>query len=103
MNKPKLHFQRTTGFIKWLKGLKDLKAKVAIINRIDRAENDGNLGDVKSVGDGVFEMRIFVGRGYRVYYTQQNGITYLLLCGGDKSTQSADIIKAKAIKKALQL
>ncbi|TCK01682.1 putative addiction module killer protein [Volucribacter psittacicida] len=103
MNKPKLYFRRTAGFIKWLKGLKDLKAKVAIINRIERAENSGNLGDVKSVGDGIFEMRIFISKGYRIYYTQQNGITYWLLCGGDKSTQQADIIKAKVIKKALQL
>ncbi|WP_032092016.1 type II toxin-antitoxin system RelE/ParE family toxin [Necropsobacter rosorum] len=90
-----------SGFRKWLKSLKDLIAKEAILKRIERAEQ-GNLGDHKSVGNGVYEMRVFVGKGYRVYFTQQNGVTYWLLCGGDKSTQQTDIEKAKAICQLLK-
>ncbi|MDO4698773.1 MAG: type II toxin-antitoxin system RelE/ParE family toxin [Pasteurellaceae bacterium] len=70
--------------------------------RIARAETNGNLGDYKSVGGGVYEMRVFTGKGYRAYFTQQDGITYWLLCGGDKSTQQADIAKAKAIWQLLK-
>lgn len=89
-------------FINWHASLKDKIAKAAIVRRLERVKN-GNLGDVKSVGAGIYEMRIFIGAGYRLYYTQQNGEIYWLLCGGDKSSQSADIEKAKAIKKSLEL
>jgi len=71
---------------------------VAIARRIERAEN-GNLGDVKSVGDGVSEMRIDVGAGYRVYYTLREKIMVILLAGGTKSTQQADIKKAITLAK----
>ncbi|OOF53949.1 type II toxin-antitoxin system RelE/ParE family toxin [Rodentibacter trehalosifermentans] len=94
-------FYQLAGFKKWLKTLKDLTAKEAILKRIERAEQ-GNLGDHKSVGGGVYEMRVFVGKGYRAYFAQQNGVTYWLLCGGDKSTQQADIEKAKAIWQLLK-
>lgn len=96
-----LIFKQTAIFKKWLASLKNLTAKQAILKRLRRAEYEGLLGDVKNVGEGVFEMRFFIGAGYRLYYTQQNGVIYWLLCGGDKSTQSADIEKAKIIKRAL--
>ena len=71
---------------------------MAIARRIERAEN-GNLGDIKSVGDGVSEMRIDVGAGYRVYYTLREKIMVILLAGGTKSTQQADIKKAITLAK----
>lgn len=85
--------QQTESFEKWHHELKDLRAKTAIYRRIDRAEH-GNFGDIKPVGDGVSEMRIDVGAGYRVYYTVRNRMMIILLAGGDKSTQSADIKRA---------
>jgi putative addiction module killer protein len=85
--------QQTESFAKWLTGLRDLNAKLAIARRIDRAQH-GNLGDSKSVGNGVSEMRIDLGSGYRVYFTIRGGEMIILLAGGDKSTQQADIQKA---------
>lgn len=90
--------QQTTSFAKWHKSLKDIRAKVAIARRIDRAKS-GNLGDVKSVGDGVSELRVDVGAGYRMYFTMRDGVVVLLLAGGDKSTQPADIKRAKQLAK----
>ena len=77
----------------WHAGLRDLKAKMAIDRRIARLEN-GNFGDHKFCRDGVWELRIDVGPGYRVYYTLAAATLILLLCGGDKRTQSADIDRA---------
>lgn len=85
----------------WLNSLKDLRVKMAISARIRRAEN-GNFGDHKSVGDGVYEMRIDKGQGYRVYYAQKGEITYLLICGGDKSSQQRDIEQAKILWRHLK-
>ena len=90
--------QQTESFEIWHDSVKDLRAKIAIARRIERAEN-GNLGDVKSVGDGVSEMRIDVGAGYRVYYTLREKIMVILLAGGTKSTQQADIKKAITLAK----
>ncbi len=70
--------------------------------RLTRAEA-GNLGDVKSVGDNVSEMRLFVGKGYRLYFTIRGGELILLLCGGDKSSQQRDIKRAKAILMNLEI
>jgi len=92
----RLIINQTSQFQKWFKALKDLRAKAKIAMRLRRAEN-GNWGDCKSVGDGVFEMRITEGKGYRIYYARQGDIVYLLLNGGDKSTQAEDIASAKAI------
>jgi putative addiction module killer protein len=78
--------------------LKDRQAKARILARIDRL-GLGNPGDVKPVGSGVSEMRIDYGPGYRVYYIQSGPVVVVLLCGGDKSTQSADIKRAIAISK----
>ena len=88
---------RTNIFIKWLDKLKDRHAKAIITKHIDRIEL-GNFGDVKSVGDGVYEKRIDYGPGYRLYYCQTGDTLILLLCGGDKSSQQADIDEAKDIK-----
>ena len=90
--------QQTESFEIWHDSVKDLRAKIAIARRIERAEN-GNLGDVKSVGDGVSEMRIDVGAGYRVYYTLREKIMVILLAGVTKSTQQADIKKAITLAK----
>lgn len=70
-------------FSEWFNGLRDRTAKLRIAARIERAKN-GNFGDHKSVGDGVSEMRLTYGPGYRIYYAQKGEITYLLLNGGDK-------------------
>lgn len=83
-------------FSEWFDGLRDRTAKLRIAARIERAKN-GNFGDHKSVGDGVSEMRLTYGSGYRIYYAQKGEITYLLLNGGDKSTQENDIARAKAM------
>ena len=77
----------------WLRRLRDAQAKVAIIRRVARVEQ-GNLGDHKFCRDGVWELRIDVGPGYRVYYALAGHRLVLLLCGGDKRTQEADIHRA---------
>jgi putative addiction module killer protein len=88
--------RQTETFIAWLKDLRDLKGRAKIVTRIQRLE-DGNPGDVASVGDGVSEMRIHFGPGYRVYYVNRGGALIVLLCGGDKSTQARDIESAKQL------
>ena len=87
---------RTHEFDAWLKGLKDVQARLRIISRIMSAQ-EGNFGDCEPVGEGISEMRIFVGPGYRVYYTRRGEVVYLLLCGGNKSSQKRDIKLAKSI------
>ena len=83
-------------FDRWLKDLRDIRAAARIQVRLDRIAT-GNPGDVKSVGDGISEMRIDYGPGYRVYFMRRGSLTVVLLCGGDKSTQDKDIAQAKAI------
>lgn len=78
----------------WLESLKDRAGQSRIYTRIERAES-GNFGDYRSLGDGVFELRLTVGPGYRVYYALDGQEIILLLLGGDKSTQSKDIELAK--------
>ncbi|WP_237575960.1 type II toxin-antitoxin system RelE/ParE family toxin [Mycetohabitans sp. B8] len=91
----------TEEFSTWVDGLTDLTARAAIYLRIRRAEQ-GNFGEYKVLEDGVSEMKINVGQGYRVYFAREGRVTYLLLCGGDKSTQKADIKRAKAMWKAIK-
>jgi putative addiction module killer protein len=79
----------------WLRKLRDMQAKIAIIRRLNRLEQ-GNFGDCKPLREGVFELRIDVGPGYRVYYAQSAKTVVLLLCGGAKRTQNADIDRACA-------
>ncbi len=87
-------------FNKWYQGLKDRNAAKVIAKRLTRVASD-NLGDIASVGGGVSEMRIFAGQGYRIYFTMRRGVVILLLCGGDKSSQTRDIKKAKEIMKSI--
>lgn len=89
-------FNRTPEFDAWLKALRDPIGKARIVSRIRSAEQ-GNFGDCEPVGDGVSEMRIHCGPGYRVYYSRKGEVVYLLLCGGDKSSQSRDIKQAKEL------
>lgn len=92
---------KTAEFAAWFDRLKDQKAKARIVGRVVLAEA-GSFGDCKAVGGGVSEMRIDVGAGYRVYFVRRGEVVYLLLCGGDKSTQSADIKRAKKMAKSLE-
>ncbi|MCH2242216.1 MAG: type II toxin-antitoxin system RelE/ParE family toxin [Aquabacterium sp.] len=96
-----LSFLRTPQFDLWLRSLKDPIAKARIAARI-RSAQAGNFGDCEPVGEGVSEMRIHVGPGYRVYYTRRGEVLYLLLCGGDKSSQKRDIQQAKTLLKSLE-
>jgi len=88
--------RQTDTFAKWLKGLTDLRAQARILARLESVRL-GNLGDWKSVGSGIREMRIHTGPGYRLYYLQRKERILLLLCGGSKSSQGRDIAKAKRI------
>lgn len=88
---------QTDEFSNWLKRLKDAAARARILVRIQRLSLTGNFGDAKSVGDGVFEMRIDYGPGYRLYYALRGNELVLLLVGGDKSSQQKDIAKAKKL------
>ena len=94
----KYKIKETTYFSKWLSKLKDIRGKITIFRRITRLQN-GNFGDHKSLGSNISELRITVGAGYRVYYTKKNDEIIILLVGGDKSTQSRDIEKAKLLAK----
>jgi len=82
------------GFDRWLGALRDRKAQARILARIASARH-GNFGDCKSVGGGVSEMRVDGGPGYRVYFTRRGETVYLLLIGGDKSTQTMDVRRAQ--------
>ncbi|HLY81209.1 MAG TPA: type II toxin-antitoxin system RelE/ParE family toxin [Caulobacteraceae bacterium] len=93
-----VEIRQTAVFRAWLAGLRDLRARGRIAVRIDRLA-EGNPGDVKSVGDGVSELRIDHGPGYRLYFTRQGALLVILLCGGDKSSQDRDIRQAKALAK----
>ena len=86
----------------WLDGLKDRKAQIRIVARLRLAEA-GNLGDWKPVGGEVSEMRVDVGPGYRLYFTRRAAIIIVMLAGGSKSTQSADIKRARRILEQLEL
>ena len=91
-------FLRTPEFDDWLTKLRDQIAKARIIARIRSAEA-GNFGDCEPVGEGISEMRIHFGAGYRAYFCRRGKVLYLLLCGGDKSSQKRDIREAKRILK----
>ncbi|RKP53441.1 type II toxin-antitoxin system RelE/ParE family toxin [Pararobbsia silviterrae] len=93
---PPIAFHQTDAFARWLDALRDPIGKAKILIRIKRAEA-GNFGDSEPVGEGISEMRVDFGPGYRIYYAQRGRKIYLLICGGDKSTQTADIRRAKAL------
>ena len=93
--------KQTDTFSRWLTKLKDIQAKVSILRRIERVK-EGNFGDYKSIGADVSELRITTGPGYRIYYTKKDDEIVILLVGGDKTTQSKDIQKAKQLAEELQ-
>jgi len=86
-------FVRSSEFDRWLSELADVKGKARILARL-RTAVFGNFGDCAPVGEGVSEMRVHFGPGYRVYFTRRGATVYLLLVGGDKSTQRRDIVRA---------
>ncbi|MCI5131142.1 MAG: type II toxin-antitoxin system RelE/ParE family toxin [Candidatus Electrothrix sp. EH2] len=88
-------------FDAWLDGLKDRVTRLRLSRRLDRAQR-GNLGDVKPVGDGIFEMREFFGPGWRMYYAKRGDTLIIMLGGGDKSSQQTDIAKAKQLYAQLE-
>lgn len=88
-------------FTAWLNGLKDGMTHRRLARRLEKAQN-GNLGDVKPVGEGVFEMREHFGPGWRMYYVQRGAVLIVMLGGGEKSTQAADIAKAIKLSAALE-
>ena len=95
--------EKTDDFDKWLRKLKDLKAKAKILFRIQKIENDEHFGDCEPVGNGILELKIDFAKGYRVYFKESDGKIIILLIGGDKSTQQKDIEKAKEILKRIKI
>lgn len=93
--------RKTEAFATWLDGLSDFIARARILARIERLRG-GNFGDWKSVGEGIGELRIDTGPGYRVYFTRRGNEIIVLLAGGDKQSQARDIPKAKAMAKQLK-
>ena len=85
-----IEIRKTEAFVKWLDGLRDIKARSRVLVRIERLAT-GNPGDVKPVGEGVSALRIAYGPGYRVYFVRRGQAVIVLLAGGDKSTQAEDI------------
>ena len=96
-----IEIRKTAVFAEWLKKLRDHRARAKIAARIDRLA-DGNPGDVSPVGEGISELRIHYGPGYRVYFVQRGKVVIVLLCGGDKSTQTKDIKTAKMLAANLE-
>ena len=97
-----IEIRRTAEFLKFVKHLRDARASVKIARRIDRLEQ-GNPGDVKAVGEGISEMRIDYGPGYRVYFCKRGALLIVLLCGGDKKTQVTDIKLAKKLASEVEI
>ena len=93
-----LQFHRTQNgrepFTEWFESIRDQKTRTRIRGRLDRLES-GNFGDCQSVGNGVFELRLYFGQGYRIYFGEVDRTIVLLLCGGDKSSQTRDLARAK--------
>lgn len=92
--------EKTREYQDWFNGLQDKQIKTRILVRIDRLQ-DGNAGDVAPVGEGVSELRLHFGSGWRVYYTERNGQIIILLAGGNKSTQAKDIKLAQTLARNL--
>ena len=97
-----IEVRQTQFFRDWLAALRDRKAALKIGARLDRLAV-GNFGDVKPVGEGVSELRINYGPGYRVYVVRRGSVLVVVLCGGDKATQGRDIERAKAVARDLEV
>ena len=93
-----IEIRETESFSVWLRGIRDAQARARIAARVRRLAF-GNPGDAQPVGEGISELRIHYGPGYRVYYVQRGAFLIVLLCGGDKSTQKKDIEAAKRLAK----
>jgi putative addiction module killer protein len=91
---------QTANFASWLRGLADLKGKARIVARVEAARL-GHWGDCKPLASGVSEMRVDCGPGYRIYFLREGAVVYLLLCGGDKSSQRTDIRRAVVLAEAV--
>ena len=94
--------EKTSEFDKWLRKLKDLRAKAKILIRIQKLEQEEHFGECEPVGDGIKELKINYAKGYRVYFKEKDEKIIILLIGGDKSSQQSDIEKAKVIWKLLK-
>jgi putative addiction module killer protein len=97
----RIEIRETEIFSAWLRALRDARARARIAARIQRLAF-GNPGDVQPVGEGVSELRIHDGPGYRIYYVQRGTVLIVLLCGGDKATQNKDIKAAKKLAKEMR-
>jgi putative addiction module killer protein len=100
-NEPMYQIKPLPQFADWLSQLKDPMTRARLVRRLEKAER-GLLGDVAPVGEGVSEMREHFGAGWRMYYIQRNGMLIVMLGGGSKATQSADIAKAIALSKTIE-
>jgi putative addiction module killer protein len=95
-----IEVRQTEEFARWIKSIRDTRAAARIAQRVVRVQS-GLLGDVKPVGEGVSELRIDYGPGYRLYFVQRGRTLIILLCGGDKGTQARDIRRAKELSAGL--
>jgi len=95
-----VEIRKTEAFAKWIDGLRDIRARARVLARIERLAG-GHAGDVKPIGEGVSEMRIDYGPGYRVYFKKRGDALVILLAGGDKRTQSRDINTALRLARDL--
>jgi putative addiction module killer protein len=96
-----LQIRKTDVYAEWIDNLRDLQGRARILVRVERLAS-GNPGDVKAISGGVSELRVHVGPGYRVYFTQRGHDIVILLAGGDKSSQSTDIQTALQLAKTLE-
>jgi putative addiction module killer protein len=94
-------FHKTEVFNDWLANLRDIKARARIVVRVEAAER-GNFGDSRAVGEGISEMRLHFGPGYRLYFWRQEGKACWLLAGGDKSSQKRDIERAHELRREIE-
>jgi putative addiction module killer protein len=94
--------RQTETFSRWLSRLTDQIGRARILARLKRIRTTGNMGDVKPVGEGISEIRVDMGPGYRLYFTRRENMVIFLLCGGDKSTQDRDISRARELAKTLE-
>ena len=95
-----IEIRKTEAYAQWLDGLRDIRTRARVLARVERLAS-GNPGDVKPVGEGVSELRIDYGPGYRVYFTMRGRVVIILLAGGEKNTQAADIKTALRLARNL--